>query len=120
MAAGASTYSSARPDLFFQASAAGPAEVEGGGILLAAAGAGKGRAGHGGAQVFVDEAARALGVGGVVDPDLRKGRLDGQLAREARGVRVEDARANAAIREQIREEVRLRQICRGVNAFQKR
>jgi hypothetical protein len=53
------------------------------------------RRARGRAQVLVDEAAGAPGVRGIHDPDLGEGRVDGQLAGEARGVRVEDARANA-------------------------
>jgi hypothetical protein len=54
-------------------------------------------------QVFVDETAGAFGVRGIHDPDLGKGCLDRQLAGEARGVRVEDARANAPFGEMIGE-----------------
>src|SRR5258706_8309520 len=83
-------------DLGRQRRAAGPADFEGGGILLAAL-----RAVHRRprlrAQVFVDESAGALGVRGILDPDLGKGCLDRKLAGEARGGRVEDARANAPV-----------------------
>ena len=59
-------------------------------------------------------------IAGILDPDLRQRRFDRQLAGDARGVRVEDAHANAPIREEIREEVRLRQVRRGVDPLQKR
>jgi hypothetical protein len=89
-----------------QGGLAGPAEIEGGRILFAATGAGDGRAGSG-AKVGIDQAARAGGIVGPVDPDLREGRLDRQLARDARRVGVEDACADAMLGEQVREEVRL-------------
>jgi hypothetical protein len=54
-------------------------------------------------QVLVDEPAGALGVRGIHDPDLGKGCLDRKLAGEARGVRVEDARANAPFGEMVGE-----------------
>jgi hypothetical protein len=72
----------------------------------------------GGAKVFVDQLASALGVRGIVDPHLGKGCLDGKLAREARGVRVEDARANAPFGEMVGEELRLGQVGRRVDALQ--
>src|SRR5260221_12837204 len=103
-----------------KSSAAVPADFEGGGVLFAAVLAEEGRPGDVGAKVGVDDLARASGVVGVLDPDLRQGQVDGQLARDARGVRVEDLNANAPVREKIREEVRLRQVPRGVDPFQKR
>jgi len=106
-------------DLVRQRRAAGPADFEGGGILLAAIRALHRRARRG-TQVFVDEAAGALGVRGIHDPDLGKGCLDRQLAGEARGVRVEDAGANAPFGEMVGEELRLGQVGGGVDALQKR
>jgi hypothetical protein len=73
-----------------------------------------------GAQVLVDERAGALGVRGIVDPDLWQRGVDRQLAGEARGVRVEDARANAPFGEMVGEELRLGQVGCGVDALQKR
>ena len=46
-------------------------------------------------------ASSAVGVGGIDHPDLRERRVDRQLSREAGGVGVEDARADAAIREEV-------------------
>jgi hypothetical protein len=77
-----------------------PADLERRGILLAAIRALHARA-RGGSQVLVDMRAGALGIRRIHDPDLRKGCLDRQLAGEARGVRVEDARANAPFREMV-------------------
>jgi hypothetical protein len=82
--------------------AAGPADLERGGILLAAFRAAL-RGAHARLEVCVDQPARALGVRGVLDPDLWQRGFDRQLACEARGVRVEDARANAMFGEQIGE-----------------
>jgi hypothetical protein len=110
----------AQQGLTFEPRPARPAQVERRRILLAAFRADDRGARHGGAKVFVDEGAGARGVGGILDPELGKRRVDGKLAGEARGVRVEDARANAPIREQICEEVCLRQIRRGEDAFQNR
>jgi hypothetical protein len=68
-------------------------------------------------EVF-DETARALGVARVVDPDLGKRRVDGQLAGEAGGVRVEDSGANASTGKQVDEEMGLGKVGRGVDALQ--
>lgn len=57
---------------------------------------------------------------GIVHPHLRACHVDGKLAREARGIRVEDARANAPVREEVDEEVGLREVGGGVDALQKR
>jgi hypothetical protein len=65
-----------------------------------------------------DHRLRAYRVVGIVDPDLRKGCIDGKLAREAGGVRVEDPGANASVGEEVEEEVSLRQVGRGVDALQ--
>jgi hypothetical protein len=54
-------------------------------------------------QVLVDQVARALRVRGVIDPDLGKRGVDRQLAGEARGVRVEDACANAPVGKKVGE-----------------
>jgi hypothetical protein len=66
----------------------------------------------------IDQCPRAFGVVGVIDPHLRQRGFDRQLAREAGGVRVEDARANASMGEEVDEEVRLGKVGRGVDAFQ--
>jgi len=79
-----------------------PAHLERRGILLAAFRAAL-RGTHARLEVFVDQPARALGVRGVLDPDLGKRGLDRKLAGEARGVRVEDARANAPFGEMVGE-----------------
>jgi hypothetical protein len=55
----------------------------------------------------LDHLARARGVGGVVDPYLRQRGVDRELAREARGVGVEDARAYPAVREEVHQQVGL-------------
>jgi hypothetical protein len=65
-----------------------------------------------------DHLARPCLVLRVVDPDLRQRCFDGQLAREAGGVRVEDARANASMGEQVDEEMGLGKVGRGMDAFQ--
>ena len=52
------------------------------------------------------------------DPDLRQRSFDGQLARQARRVGVEDARGNLAGCEAIDEEVGLGKVGRGVDALQ--
>ena len=57
-------------------------------------------------------------MGIVVDPHLGQRGLDRQLAGEARGIRVEDAGTNAAMAEEVDEELRLRQVGRGVDALQ--
>jgi hypothetical protein len=95
-----------------------PAQVERRGILLAALGAFHGRARRSGAQEGFDDVLRARRVGGIVDPDLRERCVDRQLAGEARGVRVEDACANAAMGEEVDQEVRLGKVGGGVDALQ--
>jgi hypothetical protein len=69
-------------------------------------------------QEFVDQGERALGVVRPFDPELRQGGLDRNLAQDARGVRIEDARANAPIRKMAREEVGLGQVRSGVDPLQ--
>jgi hypothetical protein len=96
-----------------------PADLESPRVLLAAFLADPRRAARG-AQVFIDEPAGALGVRGVLDPDLGKGCFDRQLAGEARGVRVEDSGANASFGELVGEELGLGQVGCGVDALQKR
>jgi hypothetical protein len=96
-----------------------PADLERRRVFLAAFGTAHRGTGRG-LEVFVDESASALGIRGIVDPDLGKGCLDRQLAGEARGVRVEDARANAPFGELIDEELRLGQVGGGVDALQNR
>ena len=73
-----------------------------------------------GAHEGVDDLSRAPGLVGAVDPDLRQRRVDRQLAHDARGVRVEDARANAPAGEEVQEELGLRKVGGGEDAFQKR
>jgi len=68
----------------------------------------------------VDDLARPRRVAGPVDPDLRQRCVDRKLAYDARGVRVEDACANAAGGEQVEEELRLGQVGGGEDALQKR
>src|SRR5438128_1023992 len=94
----ASTSSSGRRRLL-QPRAARPAQVERRGILLAAGGAAHGRAGDRRSKEGVDQLARAGRVVVAFYPQLGKRRIDRELARDARGVRVEDARANAPIGE---------------------
>jgi hypothetical protein len=106
--------------LSFETGATRPAEIERGRILLAAFRAFEGRAARGRAKEFVDDRAGAIGIRGVLHPELGERRVDRQFAREARGVRVEDSRANAPGFEQICEEVRLRQVGCGVDALQNR
>ena len=104
--------------LLLEAGAAVPAEVERAGIVLAAARADDGRAGDARLQVGVDYFASARRVLRVHDPELRERGIDGKLAREARGVRVEDLRANAPVGEPVGEEVRFGQVGRCVDALQ--
>ena len=68
----------------------------------------------------IDDVARARRVVGAIDPDLRQRRVERQLAGDAAGVRVEDARANAPVFEEVDEEVRLGEIGCGVDPLQKR
>ena len=98
--------------------AAGPAALEGGGILLAARGTGARRAGNFGTQELLDYVARAIGVARIVDPELGTRDLGRQLARDARRVGIEDARADAACSEHIREDVRFGEVRSGEDALQ--
>jgi len=98
---------------------AGPAHFERRGVLLAALGAEHGRS-RARAKVLVDQPAGALGVRGILHPDLGERGFDRQLAGEARGVRVEDAGANAPVGEEVGDKLRLGQVGRGVNPLQKR
>jgi hypothetical protein len=59
-------------------------------------------------------------VGGIVHPHLRARDIDGKLAGEARGVRIEHARPDAPVGEQVYEEVGLGKVAGGVDALQKR
>jgi len=68
----------------------------------------------------VDDLARARRLVGTIDPDLRQRGIDRQLAGDARGVRVEDARANAPVGEEVDEELGLGEVGGGVGALQKR
>ena len=68
----------------------------------------------------IDDVARARRVVGAIDPDLRQRRVERQLAGDARGVGVEDARANAPVFEEVDEEMRLGEIGCGVDPLQKR
>jgi hypothetical protein len=56
----------------------------------------------------------------IVHPHLRARHVDGKLAGEARGVRVEDARPDAPVGEEVYEEMGLGKVGRGVDALQKR
>jgi hypothetical protein len=103
-----------------QRSAAGPTEVECGRVFLVALGAGNRGTAAARAKELVDHRKRAGCVVGLLDPELREREVDRKLAREARGIRVEDPGANAPGCEQICEEVRLRQVGCGVDAFQNR
>lgn len=57
-------------------------------------------------------------LGGILDPHLRQRGIERQLARHARGVGVEDVRGDAVLLERIADEMRLRQVGRGVDALQ--
>jgi hypothetical protein len=70
------------------------------------------------AEVAFDDVAGATCVLVAIDPDLRQGSLDGQLAHHARGVRVEDACANAPVAEVIRKQVRFGQVGGGEDSLQ--
>ena len=100
--------------------AAGPAEVERRRILFVALGADDRRTRAARAQEFVDHRASAGRVVGILDPQLREREVYREFPREARGIRVEDPGANAPGCEEICEEVRLRQVGRGVDALQNR
>jgi hypothetical protein len=65
-----------------------------------------------------DDFARVCGLRGILDPHLRKGRIERQLSRHARCVRVEDVRGDAAMLERIADEMRFRQVGGGVDSFQ--
>ena len=106
-------------DLKLERRAAGPAEVEGGRVFLVALGADDRRA-RGRAEERVDQLARSSGVIGALHPDLRQRGLDRQLPRDARRVGVENARADAVLCEQVREELRLGKVRGRPDAFQKR
>ena len=95
-----------------------PAEVEGARIFLAALRALHGWAAGRRAQELADQLARPPGLGIVLDPDLRERRVDWQFARHARGIRVEDARANATMREQVQQELRFGKVGSGEDALQ--
>ena len=72
----------------------------------------------GGLQVLLDRLARARGVEVALDPDLRQGSIDGQLARQARRVGIEEARGDLAGGEVVDEELGLGKVGRGVDALQ--
>jgi hypothetical protein len=103
-----------------QSRAALPAQIEGRGILLPALGASDRWAARHRTHVLVDERPRPLGVGGIVHPHLRPRGIDGKLAGQARGMRVENTRADAPVGEQVYEEVSLGKVAGGVDALQKR
>src|ERR1700694_1311770 len=70
--------------LLLEAGAAGPAEVEGTRIFLAALGANHRGSRGGRPQEILDQLACPRRIAGLLDPDLRQGSVDGQLARDAR------------------------------------
>lgn len=57
---------------------------------------------------------------GVVEPDLRTGGVDGQLAGDAGRVGVEDAGSDAPVAQQVDDELRLGEVGRGVDPLQNR
>jgi len=59
-------------------------------------------------------------VGGIVHPHLRPRDVDGELAGEAGRVLVEYTRPDAAVGEQVDEEMGLGEVGGGVDALQKR
>lgn len=59
-----------------------------------------------------------LGAGSVVYPHLREGSLDGQLAREAGSIGVEDARRDPVVTQLIDDQLRFRQVRGGEDALQ--
>ena len=59
-------------------------------------------------------------MGGVVHPHLGPCDIDGKLAGEAGRVLVEHTRPDAALGEQVDEEMRLGKVAGGVDALQKR
>ena len=59
-------------------------------------------------------------MGGIVHPHLRPRDIDGKLPGQARGMRVQDASADAPVGEEVYEEMGLGKVARGVDAFQKR
>lgn len=59
-------------------------------------------------------------MGGIVHPHLRACGIDGKLAGEAGRVLVEHTRPDAALGEEVYEEVRLGKVAGGVDALQKR
>lgn len=59
-------------------------------------------------------------MGGIFHPDLRQRGIERKLARDARGVGVEDVRDDAMVRERIPDEMRLGQVGGGVDLLQNR
>ena len=59
-------------------------------------------------------------MGGIVHPHLRACGIDGKLAGEAGRVLVEHTRPDAALGEEVYEEMRLGKVAGGVDALQKR
>lgn len=67
---------------------------------------------------MLDRLARPRDVEVALDPDLGQGSIDGKLARQARRVRIEDARGNLAGGEVVDEELGLGEVGRAVDALQ--
>ena len=62
------------------------------------------------AQEGGDDLARMGFLRGILDPHLRERRVEGQLARHARRVRIEDVGHDAALLERIPDEMRFGQV----------
>src|SRR6476646_2674010 len=103
-----------------EAAAAAPAGLEVRGILLAAFAARAGRAGGHGFEEGFDHLARAGRIAVALHPNLRQRGLDGQLAREARGIGVEYPRGDQLLLQPIDDELRLGEVGGGVDALQVR
>jgi len=98
------------PDLAREVLPALPADLERGGVLLAAVRALHGRAERRALEERDDDLARVGGLRRILDPHLGKRRVEGQLARHARRVRIEDVRHDAALLERIPDEMRFGQV----------
>jgi len=105
-ARGASTFLSGRREF----APAGPAQLEGAGIILAASRALHVRAWSGRLKKALNQFPSSVHIRGIVDPYLRQRRINRQLARNTRGVCIQDAHPNAVASEQIGKQVRLGKI----------
>jgi hypothetical protein len=99
---------------------AGPAKLEGRGIVLAAPRAAHRRAGRAHPQEAADEFPGALGLPVVLDPHLGQRGFDRQLAGDAGGVGIEKAGADSRARQVVYDELRLGKMGGVVDALQKR